>query len=308
MIIGGEKAGATNAGATDPNGLIVEGSDQSFGDDVMAASMETPVVVDFWAPWCGPCQQLTPALEEAVQQAKGRVKLVKINIDEHQAIAAQLQVQSIPAVFAFSGGRPVDGFMGALPASEVKRFVEKLAGAQPDAQAVEALVERAHAALEAGDVGGAAQDFAEALRLDDTHVGALAGMAQCYIKNDELEQAEQFLNAVPDDKANDPVVESARTMLALALGADDAGDTDQFQAALDADPNDHQARFDLAKALAARGRFEPAADHLLTILGHDLGWNDGAAKEELLTVFQAAGPTSSVTTQGRRRLSTLVFA
>lgn len=304
----GGQAGAGGDITGSGDGLVKDVTDQSFQADVLMASRETPVVVDFWAPWCGPCRELGPRLEEAVRAHNGKVKMVKVNIDENQAIAGQLRVQSIPAVFAFADGRPVDGFMGALPASEIKAFVDKLAGKGPDAQEIAALLDRATQALEAGDIGGAGQDFALVLQRDGANAGALAGLAKCYLANDDIDRAKEMLAAIPEDKANDPAVESARTAIGLAeQGGADTDEIAQLRAAVEAAPGDHDGRFALAKALAGAGKFQAAADALLIILSADVDWKEGAAKAELLTVFDAAGPTSPVTVAGRRKLSALVF-
>lgn len=297
---------SANAGGGD---LVKDTTDHTFQADVLEASRETPVIVDFWAPWCGPCRELGPNLEAAVRAQNGRVKMVKVNIDENQMFAGQLRVQSIPAVYAFADGRPVDGFMGALPASELTAFVEKLAGKAPDAQEIAALVARAGEALDAGDVGGAAQDFTLVLQRDGENVAAMAGLAKCYLADDDLERAKAILAAIPEDKFKDPAVESARTAIELAEnGGADGDELAALRATLDANAVDHEARFALAKGLAGAGKLQAAADELLTILRADIGWNEGAAKAELLTVFEAAGPTSPVTVAGRRALSTLLFA
>lgn len=286
--------------------IIKDGTDASFVADVVEASKTTPVIVDFWATWCGPCRQLGPALEKAVTAAKGAVKLVKIDIDKNPAFAGQLRVQSIPAVFAFVDGRPVDGFMGALPDSQVKQFVDRLAkqgdgGASP----VDDILDMARESLELGDLGGAAQAFAEVLRHDPQNVKAIAGLARVYLSSGDTERAQEILAMVPEG-AKDPELDSVRAALALAAEGD--AETAEFEQRLAADANDHEARLELARALAGRGQMEEAVDHLLTIIEADREWNDQAARKQLLTIFEAAGHTSEVAKQGRRKLSAILFS
>jgi putative thioredoxin len=287
-----------------PADLIKDGSDATFIADVIEASKQQPVIVDFWATWCGPCKQLGPALERAVTAAKGAVKLVKIDIDKHPAYAQQLRVQSIPAVFAFSGGRPVDGFMGAVPESEIKAFIARLAGPGGGGPAAE-LLEIARDALAAGDAGGAAQAYAQILREEPENAKAIAGLARIYLDGGDAERAQQVLDMAPAD-ARDSELDSVRAALALASEA--PSETSELEGRVAADPDDHAARFELAKALAGRGRLAEAADHLLAIIERDRAWNDDAARKQLLTVFEAAGPMSEVAKQGRRRLSSILFS
>jgi len=284
--------------------LIKDGSDAGFMADVVEASQTTPVIVDFWAPWCGPCKQLGPSIEKAVLAAKGKVKLVKIDIDKHPQYAGQLRVQSIPAVFAFVGGRPVDGFMGALPDSQVKQFVDRIAGQAP-ANETDELLAMAKESLELGDIGGAAQAYAQILQGDPAHVKALGGLAKCYLTGGDAERAAEIAAMAPAD-AKDPDLESVRAALALADEA--PSETTEFERRLAADPDDHEARFEISKALAAVGRFQEACDQLLTIIEKDRTWNDEAARKQLLTVFEAAGGASDIARQGRRRLSAILFS
>ncbi|MFM8820926.1 MAG: tetratricopeptide repeat protein [Phenylobacterium sp.] len=292
------------AGGAAPAGLIKDGTDAGFMADVIEASRETPVIVDFWAPWCGPCKQLGPAIERAVTAAKGKVKLVKIDIDQHPRFAGQLRVQSIPAVFAFVGGRPVDGFTGALPESQIKAFVERLA-AQAPADATDELLTAGREALEAGDLNTAAQAFARVLQADPQDVRALGGMAKVYLEGGDRERAAEIAAMAPEG-ARDPGLESVRAALALAEAA--PAETAAFEARLAADPADHEARFELALALAGAGRLDAAMDHLLQIIAADRDWNEGAARAQLLTVFEAAGAASDLARHGRRRLSAILFS
>jgi putative thioredoxin len=298
MTMIGETAGPA------PADLIKDGTDASFMADVVEASKVQPVIVDFWATWCGPCKQLGPALEKAVAAARGAVKLVKVDIDKNPSFAGQLRVQSIPAVFAFVDGRPVDGFMGALPESQVKAFVDKLAKAGPGSE-IDELLEMAKESLGLGDMGGAAQAYAQVLQIDPGHAKAIAGLARVYLTGGDAERAREILEMAPAD-AKDPELDGVRA--ALALAAEPASDAAEFEQRLAADPADHQARFDLAKALAAGGRLDEAVDHLLTIMERERDWNEDAARKQLLTVFEAAGPTSDVAKQGRRRLSSILFS
>jgi putative thioredoxin len=295
-------------GAAPPDADIVkDGSDQGFMADVIEASRGAPVIVDFWAPWCGPCKQLGPPLEKAVRGAAGKVRLVKINIDEHPGVAGQLGVKSIPAVYAFDQGRPVDGFMGALPESQIKQFVDRLAGASVE-EDVEALLEQAQESLSLGDMGGAAQSFAAALSVDPTHAKAIAGMARLYLQQGDAEQARAILDMAPPEKQNDPAITGVRAALELAANAPAAGESDALAQKVAANPGDLQARYDYAEALSARGDLEAASDQLLTIIEQNRDWNEEAARKQLLKVFDAAGPTSDVAKQGRRRLSAILFS
>jgi putative thioredoxin len=287
--------------------LIKDATDASFMADVVEASRDQPVIVDFWATWCGPCRTLGPMLEKAVTEAKGKVRLVKVDIDKNPRFAGQLRVQSIPAVYAFDKGQPVDGFMGALPESQVKAFVDRLAGGGGPSD-IDLLLEEATAAVEAGDLGGAAQAYAEALQLEPTNLKAIAGLAKAYLTGGDLERAAEVAAMAPED-AKDVDLAAVRAALALAAQApEDAGEAAALQRKVEADPADHQSRFELAQALAGKGELEAAIDHLLNIIEQDRDWNEGAARKQLLTVFEAAGHTSDVTRTGRRKLSAILFS
>jgi putative thioredoxin len=286
--------------------LIKNTTTKDFLRDVIEASREVPVLVDFWATWCGPCRQLTPILEKAVRAAKGAVRLVKLNIDEHPQIPGQMGVQSIPAVFAFQDGRPVDGFMGALPESRVNDFIARLIGDSAGDTAAD--LEAAEAALSAGDVNSAAQLFGEVLQKDRENAQALAGLAKCYIKTGDLVRAEQTLALVPPAKVDSSPVASARAALELARKTPAAGDIETLRAKLAADPKDPQARFDLALALNAKGDRSGALDELLAVVAKNRSWNDDAARKQLLQLFDAWGPADPSTIAGRQRLSSLLFA
>lgn len=287
--------------------LVTEGSDQAFMADVIEASRTQPVIVDFWAPWCGPCRQLGPPLEKAVRAAAGKVKLVKINIDEHPAVAGQLGVRSIPAVYAFDQGRPVDGFTGVIPESQIHLFIDRLAGASME-QEVEPLLAQAAESMQLGDVGGAAQSYAAALQLDPASAKAIAGMARVLLTTGDVEQARAVLDMLPPEKASDPDIAGVRAALDLAAGAEEAGDSSELDAQVAANPHDLQARYDLAEALSARGDLAGASEHLLAIVAKDRAWNEEAARKQLLKIFEAAGPASDVAKQGRRKLSAILFS
>jgi putative thioredoxin len=291
-----------------PSGdLIKDTTTATFRQDVLAESMKQPVLVDFWAPWCGPCKQLTPVLEKAVKAAGGKVKLVKMNIDEHPQIAGQLGVQSIPAVFAFQRGQPVDGFMGALPEGQVKGFIERLVGPLGPSAAEDLLAEAA-ALAEEGDAAGAAGLYAAVLSQDPENTTALAALAKIHVELGDVEGAKRFLAMAPAAKANDAAIAGARAAIELAEQAASLGDLAELQRRVEGDPKDHQARFDLALALNARGRREDAMNHLLEIVRRDRNWNEDGARKQLVQFFEAWGPMDEMTIAGRRRLSSVLFA
>nr|USU33687.1 thioredoxin [Methylobacterium sp. OTU13CASTA1] len=279
----------------------------SFRQDVVAESMQQPVLVDFWAPWCGPCKQLAPVLEKVVQASAGAVKLVKMNIDEHPSIAGQLGIQSIPAVIAFDKGQPVDGFMGAVPEAQIKEFIERLAGPAGPSPIEEALAE-ADAMLGVGDTAGAAQLYAAVLTEDPGNVTAIAALAKLQLDLGAIDKAKEVLALAPADKATDPALVGVRAAVELAEKAAELGDLGAFQSRIDADPNDHQARFDLALGLNGLNKRDEAVDQLIEVERRDRTWNEGAARKQLLTFFEAWGLMDKASIRGRRRLSTLVFA
>ena len=293
------------AGGADAD-LIKDSTTKDFMRDVIEASREVPVLVDFWAPWCGPCKQLTPILERTVRAAKGAVRLVKLNIDDHPQIPGQMGVQSIPAVFAFQDGKPVDGFMGALPESRVADFIARLIG--DNAGDIVADLEAAEAALAAGDLNTAAQTFGEVLQKDRENAQSLAGLAKCYIKTGDLARAEQTLALVPPAKADSAPVASARAALELARKAPSTGDIEGLRAKLAANPQDAQSRFDLALALNAKGDRNGALEELLALVAKNRSWDDDAARKQLLQLFDAWGVSDPATIAGRQRLSSLLFA
>ena len=291
--------------------LIKDTTEATFMQDVVDASQEIPIVVDFWAPWCGPCKTLGPQLEAAVIAAKGAVKMVKVNVDEAQQIAGQLQIQSIPTVFAFYKGQPVDGFQGAQPESEIKAFIErvvKAGGGEAPGEELSAAVEAAEEMLAEGAAADAAQTFAAILGEDPNHAAAYGGMVRAHIAMDALDQAEALLNGAPIEISKASELEAAHAQLELARQAADAGPVAELAAAVEADGDDLQARFDLAQALYASGDAEAAVDHLLTLFGKDREWNEGAAKTQLFTIFDALTATDPIALNGRRKLSSMIFA
>jgi putative thioredoxin len=275
--------------------------------DVIEESRRQPVLVDFWAPWCGPCKQLTPVLEKVVRAAKGKLKLVKMNIDEHPSIPGQMGIQSIPAVIAFVNGQPADGFLGALPESQVTAFIERLTKGRVSAEDKD-LLQAAESALAEGNAAGAAELFARILADDPTNVPALAGLVRCYVATGALDQAKQTLAMIPEGKRSETAVAAARAALELAEQASALGPIAELEQKVAANPLDHQARFDLALAHNAKGRRKEALDHLIEIARRDRKWNDDGARKQLVQLFDAWGPTDEATVDGRKRLSSILFA
>jgi putative thioredoxin len=295
------------AGTTTADAVVKDTTTQAFVKDVIEESKRQPVLVDFWAPWCGPCKQLTPVLEKAVKAAKGKVKLVKMNIDDHPAIPGQMGIQSIPAVIAFVGGQPADGFMGALPESQVVAFLERLTKDRIGGEAQD-LLKAADAALAEGDAAAAVEMYAQLLAEDNANVPALGGLARAYVETGALEQARQTLAMVPEAKQNDAAVAAARAALEIAEQAKTLGPIDELEQKVAANPLDHQARFDLALALNGKGQRGDALEHLITIVKRDRKWNDDGARKQLVQFFDAWGPTDEATVEGRKRLSSILFA
>jgi putative thioredoxin len=297
-----------NAGATAvAEAAVKDTTTQTFVKDVIEESKRQPVLVDFWAEWCGPCKQLAPVLEKVVRAAKGKVKLVKMDIDKHPAIPGQLGIQSIPAVFAFVNGQPVDGFMGALPEREVTAFIERLTKDRIGGEEKD-LLKAADAALAAGDAAGAADLYAQVLAEDAGNVAALAGLTRCYVASGAIDEAKETLALVPEAKRNDSTVAAARAALDLAQQAKSVGPISELEQKVKANPLDHQARFDLAVAMNSKNRRQEAAEHLIEIVRRDRKWNEDGARKQLVQFFEAWGPTDEATVTGRKRLSSILFA
>lgn len=294
----------SSEGAAEP---VRDISTAEFMSEVIEASRDRPVLVDFWAPWCGPCKQLTPILEKAVSQTRGAVKLVKMNIDEHPQISGQMGIQSIPAVVAFVDGKPKDAFMGVQSEAEIKGFLEKLVGPQGPSPLEEAL-QQAEQLAASGDLSQAANLFAAVLQQDPQNADALAGMGSLYMDSGDLERAKSMLQSIPADKLEDPKPASLKAAIELAEQAEDLGDIGELEQKVEKSPGDHQSRFDLAIALNAAGRREEAADQLLEIMRRDRKWNDDGARTQLLQFFEAWGPADPATSDARRKLSSLLFS
>jgi len=300
-----QNGGATTVAAGD--GAIKDATTQTFMKDVIEESKNQPVLVDFWAPWCGPCKQLTPILEKAVKAAKGKVKLVKMDIDKNPEIPGQLGIQSIPAVIAFVNGQPADGFMGALPEGQVVAFLERLTKGKIGGEEQDHLKE-AETALVEGRAAEAADIYAQVLAQDSGNVVALAGLARCYVATGNIEQAKKTLAMVPEAKANDTAVAAARAAVELAEQAKSVGPIDELERKVAANSLDHQARFDLAAALNAKGKRADAVNHLMEIVRRDRKWNDDGARKQLVQFFDAWGPADEATLDGRKRLSSILFS
>jgi putative thioredoxin len=299
MLQGGE---GTAAGT-----VVKDTTTQTFVKDVIEESKRQPVLVDFWAEWCGPCKQLGPVLEKAVRAAKGKVKLVKMDIDKHPSIPGQLGIQSIPAVFAFVNGQPIDGFLGALPESQVTAFIERLTKDRLGGEEQD-LLKSADDLLAKGDAAGAADLYAQVLAQDSGNLAALGGLTRSYVRTGALEQAKQTLALAPEAKRNDPAVAAARAALEVSEQAKAVGPIADLEAKVAGNPLDHQARFDLALALNGKGQRQDAVDNLLEIVKRDRKWNDDGARKQLVQFFEAWGPTDEATVNGRKRLSSILFS
>ncbi|HEV7437350.1 MAG TPA: thioredoxin [Pseudorhizobium sp.] len=312
---GGQMTGSAQfgGGASAPppaGGFIKDTSTAAFAADVIDESRRQPVLVDFWAPWCGPCKQLTPVLEKVVNEAQGRVKLVKLNIDDHPAIPGQMGVQSIPAVVAFVDGRPVDGFMGAVPETQLRQFIDKVAGpaGADQAAAIEAALGDADNLLASGDIQGAAQLYGAVLQADPDNAKAAAGMMRCLIERGDMARAAQMLQSLPPELAGDPAVQAVAKKLEQFEEARKLGDPTALEHELSLHPDNHEARIKLAKIRNAEGKHEEAAEHLLIVMRKDREFEEDGARRLLLEFFEAWGPKDPATTAARRRMSSILFA
>ncbi len=295
------------APAAPPSGdAVIDVTTQNFVKEVMEESKRRPVLVDFWAPWCGPCKTLGPVIEKVVRAAQGKVRLAKMNIDEYPQVAQQLGIQSIPAVFVFQNGQPVDGFVGALPEREVKAFIDRIAG--PGGGDINELIKNADESLAAGDAAGASELFSQILSEQPENIAARAGLVRAQVASGNLDAARKTFALIPQEKANDAAVSAARASLDLAEQAKSVGDTAPLEAKVAANPLDHQARFDLAVARAAQGKRAEAVNHLLEIIRRDRKWNDDAARKQLVQFFEAWGGADENTIEGRKKLSLILFS
>lgn len=295
-------------GAAPTGDLVIDTTTQGFVAEVVEESKKQPVLVDFWAPWCGPCRTLSPIIESAVLSAGGSVKLAKMNIDEHPSIAGQLGIQSIPAVIAFVDGKPVDGFVGAIPEGQIKAFIEKIAGRTDSSSGVDGVLDEADAAIAGGNTQRAAELYAAVRQADGENVRAIAGLARASLAAGDTERARQMLAMAPPAKAGDPVIRAAEAEIELAEQSASLGDVDALEQAVSADPSDHAARYDLAIARNAAGDRAAAAEHLLAIIRSDREWNDQQARKQLLKFFEVWGPADATTSTARRQLSSLLFS
>ncbi len=298
--------GAVSASPAPAGNLVSDTTDKTFMKDVIEESKTRPVLVDFWAPWCGPCKTLTPVLEKVVKAAKGKVKLVKMNIDEHPQVSQQLGIQSIPTVFAFKNGQPVDGFMGALPENQILAFIERLIGKMQGGEID--LLKSAEDALSRGETSTAAEIYAQVLAEDSENIRALSGLARAHIEAGNLEHAKATLALVPKTRENDASVSAARSAIKLAEQAASVGDLGELESKVAANALDHQARFDLAIALNGKGQRDAAADHLLEIIRRDRKWNEDGARKQLVQFFEAWGAADAATIEGRKKLSSILFS
>ena len=290
--------------------VIKDVSEATFMQDVIEASKEKPVIVDFWAPWCGPCKTLGPQLEEAVKAANGAVTMAKVNVDENQMIAGQMQVQSIPTVFAFANGQPVDGFQGAVSGSEIKAFVDRVVAANGGEveNGLDSAIKSAEQMLIEGDFEAAIETFSAILEEDSVNLKSYVGLIKSHLALDDLDQAEAILNGVPIEISQNPEFESVHAQIELAKQAREAGPINDLVFLVEKKPDDHDARFKLAQALHGAGQIEEAVDQLLELFKRDREWNDGAAKSQLLTIFEALEPNNAIVLSGRRQLSSMIFA